>query len=184
MFDLKTKRLLLRDFLEEDLIAYQNVGIHPEALKYYPQNSKEWSALVHDLVKIFDDWRLETPRSKYALTIIARDSFAGVVSVRAESLKPRQGSVGCTVAYEHWSKGYASEAMGAAINLGFEKLKLHRIYAETISENLPAIALAKRLGMRIEGELRENQYFKGRWWNTTIFGLLRAEWLESSNHDL
>ena len=66
--------------------------------------------------------------------------------------------------------------MTAALNLGFEKLKLHRIYAETISENRAALALAERQAMRIEGVLRENQYFKGRWWNTTILALLRTEW--------
>jgi RimJ/RimL family protein N-acetyltransferase len=70
--------------------------------------------------------------------------------------------------------------MAAVIALGFENLDLHRIYAETISENRATIALAKRQGMLVEGILREYQYFKGRWWDTTILSLLRTEWREKS----
>ncbi len=124
--------------------------------------------------------QVEEPRQDYTLAIIAGDSFVGTVSVRIESPEHRQGSIGCGLAYEYWSLGYASEAMAAAITLGFENLDLHRIYAETISENHAAMALAKRQGMREEGILRENQYFKGRWWDTTILSLLRTEWQDRS----
>ena len=53
MFELKTKRLLLRDFREEDLIAYQQVGNRTEALRYYSQSPTEWGAHVEGLVKKF-----------------------------------------------------------------------------------------------------------------------------------
>ena len=99
-----------------------------------------------------------------------------MVSIRTESAEHRQGSIGCSLAIEHWSKGYAAEAMQAAIALGFETLNLHRIYAETISENKAAIALAQRIGMRIEGELKASQQFKDKWWNQTILGILKSEW--------
>jgi ribosomal-protein-alanine N-acetyltransferase len=180
MFELKTKRLLLRDFREEDLIAYQQIGNRVEALRYYPQTRTEWSVHVEGLVKEFLESQVAKPREDYTLAIIAGNSFVGTVSVRIESPEHRQGSIGCTLAYEYWSLGYASEAMAAAITLGFENLDLHRIYAETISENHAAIALAKRQGMREEGILRESQYFKGRWWDTTILSLLRTEWQEKS----
>ena len=176
MFKLKTERLFLRDFREGDLISYQNFGNHPEALKYYPQNRDEWAAHAADLVPRFIQSSQETPRLKYTLAIVADNSFAGVVSVRTESSSHRQGSIGCGLAYEYWSKGYALEAMQAALDIGFTRLNLHRIYAETISENKAAITLAQRLGMQIEGELRECQYFKDKWWGTTVLGILRSEW--------
>ncbi len=178
MFAIKTKRLVLRDFREEDLIPFRQIGNSLDALKYYSQTPTEWGPHVENLVKQFMESQIGVPRQNFTLAIIAGDLFIGVVSVRIESTDHRQGSIGCGLAYEYWSLGYASEAMIVAISLGFEKLNLHRIYAETISENNAAIALAERLGMRIEGVLRENQYFKGRWWDTTILGLLRSEWQE------
>lgn len=176
MFTLKTERLLLRDICEDDLTPYQSFGNQPQALTYYPQNSEAWRALAAELIPRFIKSAQETPRLNYTLAIIAEDSFAGVVSVRTESSTHRQGSIGCGLAYDYWSKGYALEAMQAALQIGFETLNLHRIYAETISENKAAIVLTQRLGFQIEGELRESQYFKGRWWGETILSILRSEW--------
>ncbi|MCL7455325.1 MAG: GNAT family N-acetyltransferase [Anaerolineae bacterium] len=34
----------------------------------------------------------------------------------------------------------------------------------------------ERRGMRLEGRLRENRWFKGRWWDTLIYGILDREW--------
>jgi len=53
---------------------------------------------------------------------------------------------------------------------------MQRIFAETISENGRARALAERLGMRLEGELVRNRFFRARWWNTVIYALLADEW--------
>jgi len=36
--------------------------------------------------------------------------------------------------------------------------------------------LLQKLGMQAEGRLRENEYYKGRWWDTLLFGLLDYEW--------
>ncbi len=36
--------------------------------------------------------------------------------------------------------------------------------------------LAEKLGMRVEGELRENRWFRGRWWSTAILSILESEW--------
>jgi RimJ/RimL family protein N-acetyltransferase len=34
----------------------------------------------------------------------------------------------------------------------------------------------EKLGMRLEGRLRENEYFKDRWWDTSLYGILDYEW--------
>ncbi len=30
--------------------------------------------------------------------------------------------------------------------------------------------------MRLEGHLRENEFFKARWWDTLMFAILEHEW--------
>ena len=51
------------------------------------------------------------------------------------------------------SEPWRSWSLDGKINLFFNSLPVHRIYAETISENTRARALAERLGMRLEGQL-------------------------------
>jgi RimJ/RimL family protein N-acetyltransferase len=30
--------------------------------------------------------------------------------------------------------------------------------------------------MRLEGELKQHRFLKGRWWNTVIYAILQDEW--------
>ena len=62
------------------------------------------------------------------------------------------------------------------IEYGFNEMKLHRISASCIAENRASAKLLLKLCTREEGHLRENKFFKDRWWDTTIFGLLKDEW--------
>ena len=32
-----------------------------------------------------------------------------------------------------------------------------------------------KLGLKLEGRLREKEYFKGRWWDTLMYAILEAE---------
>jgi hypothetical protein len=40
----------------------------------------------------------------------------------------------------------------------------------------------EKVGLRLEGRLRENEYFKGRWLDTLIYGLLESEWRTMSSN--
>ena len=83
-------------------------------------------------------------------------------------LRPRESA--------YWGEGLAYEASRRIVAYGFSTLRMQRIFAETISENGRARALAERLGMRLEGELVRNRFFRARWWNTVIYALLADEW--------
>ncbi len=86
------------------------------------------------------------------------------------------GDIGCELAPACWGEGYASEALAAILELGFEELGLHRIETHTVAENVRAIRLAARLGFAREGTHREVLRVRGRWHDLAWFGLLKPEW--------
>lgn len=59
--------------------------------------------------------------------------------------------VGWHLKQKHWGKGYASEAGLAAVDHAFRVIGLDEIYAIVYAENLPSIAVTKRLGMEHVG---------------------------------
>ncbi len=173
---IKTERLVLRDFQQTDLPAYQALCSHLDFQRFYSEDEAT-PEKAEQLLNMFIVWATEQPRTKFQLAIaIPSEELIGSCGVRITSVDEKQGTFGCELGRAHWGKGYALEASHAVINFGFTELNLHRISAETNSENLPAIALAKKLGMRVEGELRENRWFRGRWWSTTILSILKSEW--------
>ena len=66
-------------------------------------------------------------------------------------------------------------------DFGFQELKLHRISSWCIADNVASVRVLERLGMRMEGRLREERYFKKRWWDTLLYGLLEDEWRTGSS---
>lgn len=173
---IKTERLVLRDFKQTDLPAYQALCSHSDFQRFYSEEDAA-PEKAKQLLNMFIVWATEQPRTKFQLAIeIPSEELIGSCGLRITSVDEKQGTFGCELDRAHWGKGYALEASRAVINFGFTELNLHRIYAETNSENLLAIALAKKLGMRVEGELRENRWFRGRWWSSTILSILEPEW--------
>ncbi len=176
MVSLETERLLLRDFEPGDFEAFFETTQDPEYQKFYSEEetrSEFWKSIFEGFLTSAKAEK----RLKFQLAMCLRSGeVVGTCGVRIENAGDRQASFGCAVARPYWGKGLAFEGSQRIIAYGFSELQLHRIYAETNSENGRARSLAEHLGMRLEGELRENHFFRGRWWNTAIYAFLEDEW--------
>ena len=60
--------------------------------------------------------------------------------------------VGYILNKAQWGKGYATEGAKALLDYGFNLFKVDKIYTAIHPENLRSIAVAERIGMRLEGE--------------------------------
>lgn len=174
---LETDRLLLREFQPDDwpaVLAYQS---DPRYLRFYP-----WTGRTPDdvraFVQMFVEAQQEQPRLKFQLAIVLNGEARpiGNCGIRRKTAGAREADLGYELAPEHWGQGYATEAARAMLAFGFDELKLHRIWAQCLAENRASARVLERLGMRQEGRLRENEWLKGRWRDTLLYGILEGEW--------
>jgi len=176
MLHLTTERLILRDFEPGDFEAFFAASRDPEYNRFYSENetTREFWQSVFDRILASTNAQ---ERLKYQLAIcLPTGEVIGTCGVRMEDRENRQASFGCAVARLYWGQGFAYEASQRIVSFGFSSLPIHRLFAETISENTQARKLAERLGMKLEGELRHTRFFRGRWWNTVIYSILMDEW--------
>ncbi|NQT49847.1 GNAT family N-acetyltransferase [Candidatus Kuenenbacteria bacterium] len=66
---------------------------------------------------------------------------------------------------DYRGKGVGKIAMKWIIKYGFEKQKLHKINLGVIKDNIPAVKLYQSLGFIIEGEMKDEVFFKGKFYN-------------------
>lgn len=177
-FTLHTSRLTLRDFREDDweaVLAYQR---DPRYLRYY-----EWvdrsPEEVQRFVQMFLRQQHERPRARFQLAVILNDTgeLIGNCGVRKASAAALDAEMGYELAPDHWGRGYATEAARAMLAFAFNDLRVHRVAAWCVADNTGSIRVLQKLGMRQEGHLRETDYYKGRWWDTLVWAILRPEWL-------
>jgi ribosomal-protein-alanine N-acetyltransferase len=174
---LVTDRLLLREFVEDDwraVLAYQSEA---QYLKYSPWTHRT-AEEVQDFVRGFIDWQGERPRTKYQLAITLRveGRLIGNCGIRIETADSRQANIGYEIAPGYWGEGYATEAARAMVAFGFGELRLHRIWARCVAENVASYRVLEKVGMRREGRLREQECMKGQWRDTLVYGILDHEW--------
>lgn len=175
--ELTTERLILREFVQgdwPDVLAYQS---DPLYLRYYDWTDRT-PAAVQEFVQMFLTQQQGQPRIKFQLAVVLKSSqqLIGNCGIRLQSAGARKGDIGYELSPEHWGHGYATEAARAIVAYGFTQLGLHRIESWCIAENVGSAHVLQKLGMQQEGRLRENEYFKGRWWDTLLFGMLDYEW--------
>lgn len=173
---IQTGRLALRDFKPEDFEAFYATTNDPQYRQFYAEGEMRqdfWEELFDRILAGAE----AAERKSYQLAVcLSEGELIGTCGVRIEDAEHQQASFGCAIGRGYWGKGYAFEAAYGLFDFAFASLPVHRIYAETISENSRARALAERLGMRPEGQLQDHKFFKGRWWDSVIYAILKHEW--------
>jgi RimJ/RimL family protein N-acetyltransferase len=87
--------------------------------------------------------------------------LVGAVDITVLHRGPLQlGNLGYRVFRPYRRRGYAKEAVSAAMHFAFERLQLNRLEAVLDRENRPSRALARTLGMTREC-IRRRYYFDG-----------------------
>ena len=89
-----------------------------------------------------------------------------------------EANIGYEFDPKHWNQGYATEAAHAIVDFGFAHFGVHRVWADCVAENTGSAHVLEKLGMQLEGHLREKEYFKGRYWDALIYAVLVQEWNE------
>ena len=111
-----------------------------------------------------------------AITLPGGDQPLGSCGLRLDAPGARTGNIGYELDPRYWGRGYATEAAGEMVRLGFEELDLHRIWSWCVADNVASARVLEKVGLRLEGRQREHEWFKGRWWDHLLYGMLEQEW--------
>ena len=174
---IETERLILRDFVKDDwqrVLEYQS---DPLYLRY-----NKWIERTPETVQEFVGWFLdqqeENPRIKFQLAVVLKSDnlLIGNCGVRMDKEDDVEANIGYEYDPKYWNRGYATEAAHAIVDFGFRHFGVHRIWADLVADNIGSAHVLEKLGMQLEGRLRDKTYFKGRWWDELIYATLAEDW--------
>jgi RimJ/RimL family protein N-acetyltransferase len=172
---LTTDRLILREFVAGDwpaVLAYQR---DPLYLRLYEWEDRA-EADVRAFVNRFVEQQLDQPRTRFqlAVTLKAGGRLIGNAGIRLNGVDSHAAEIGYELAPNEWGHGYATEAARAILRFGFEELGLHRVGAWTVADNTASARVLEKLGMTLEGRLRDYHRYKGRYWDVLMYGMIRV----------
>jgi RimJ/RimL family protein N-acetyltransferase len=79
---------------------------------------------------------------------------------------------------EYIGRGYGRDAINVLLDWAFRIENYRRIWLKTSAANERAIRCYRAVGFVEEGRLRQQLYYDGRYVDSVLMGLLRAEWDE------
>lgn len=174
---IETQRMVLSRLESEDapaMFAYRSL---PEICRY--QNWKPKS--VDEILSFIRGQSTIGPFTpgawtQFGVRLRAGGALVGDCGVKVGADDPRQAEMGVSIAPGHQGKGYATEAQRAVLDLLFNSMDKHRVFASADPRNTASVALMKRLGMRQEAHHLESYWMDGAWSDDVIFAILEREW--------
>jgi len=146
--ELRTARLRLRAWRDDDLDAFAALSADPVVMEYLrPVDSRAASDAIAAQVRAhfarhgFGFWIVERSDSEAVIGVVglAHVVFAAPFTPAVE--------IGWRLAPAQWGHGFAAEAAAAALDDGFGRLDLREIVAFTVPANRRSQRLMRRLGM-------------------------------------
>lgn len=177
-YPIRTERLLLRPITAADAAAMHVYKSDPDAVRYVPYAPLELTDVEQRIATTWSNTRFAREGDAVSLAVEDRASGAllGDVVLFWRSETDRSGEVGYIFDPRVSGRGYATEAVGALLALGFDGLGLHRIIARLDERNTSSGRVAERLGFRREARLVDSEWFKDEWTTLLVYALLEDEW--------
>lgn len=174
----RTGQLVLRPFEKADLKAVESYFGLGEVRRYLDWQLRDTNDGRTALDLMRKQTRLTRPGDTVTFAVVrkADGALLGQVSLQWTDATAAQGEIRLILNPTFRRRGYADEAGRALLEIGFERYRLHRIYARIAGQNDPAERLLRRLGMRLEAHYREHALFQGEWDEELHFAILDREW--------
>ncbi len=173
--EILTERLKLREITQDDFQAVHEYASDPKTVRYMPfgpNTMEETQEFINRNLRR----QKEQPRTEYGLGIILKREDRLIGACGIHDVTEIQASIGYVLNRVYWGHGYATEAAKAIVEYLFDELDVHRVYASCDPENHASVRVLERVGMSLEGRLRQNMIIHGEYRDSLIFGILANEW--------
>lgn len=173
---LTTRRLTLRPMTMLDAADLFAVFSDPEVVRYW--SAEPWTSIEfaeQAIARALDGYRAQS-EVRFGIELVETGALIGTVNLHQFFPKNRRCELGYAIGSPHWGKGYATEALQAALDYGFRGLNLNRVEADIDPRNGASAAVLERMGFRKEGYMPERWFVHGEMADTINYGLLRSYW--------
>lgn len=190
----ETSRLKLREITLNDVGDIHIYSSDPENVRYInfgPNTVEQTEEFVAKAVEANN----RVPRCDYELGAVRKSDGVYIGScgiytrdIRGDNSKLVVGTeaeIGWILNKKYWRCGYGTEIAAALIDLCFNRLKVHRVYANCHTDNVASYRVMEKNAMRFEGLFKKVRYAvidgEARWYDVRQYAILEDEYFRRPN---
>ena len=150
--ELRTERLLLRQWRESDLDPFAAMMSNPDVTRYLGDGQPTDRMGAWRGIAVFIGHLALRGFSHYALELLETGEFVGRAGLWMPEGWPAL-EIGWAIAPAHQGRGYATEAGRAAQRVAWEELRAERLISLVHPDNAASAAVARKLGGTLGSEI-------------------------------
>jgi RimJ/RimL family protein N-acetyltransferase len=184
---LHTPRLTVRGITTADLPQLLTINADDRVTHHLPYASWQSMADAEAWLARIEGLQATGGTQQWVVTLNETGEVIGAAVIFKYDEGSARAELGYLMSQACWGQGLMREALSALLDHAFARHSgvvategLRRMEAEANPLNLSSNALLQRLGFTREGTLRQRWAAKGQTYDTHIWGLLRDEWLGTS----
>jgi RimJ/RimL family protein N-acetyltransferase len=169
LFELETKRLLLRPFETADAEALFKMDANPNVHRYLWQKPTQHLDESKLLVDYIHKQYAENNIGRFATILKETNEFIGWTGIKYVNDHTENGNTnfydyGYRLDEPHWGKGYATEATEAWLDYVFSNMNVPSLHAYTHHANGPSNHILSKVGMEFIENYIAADGVKWNWW--------------------
>lgn len=145
---IETDRLILREFIKDDLDAFAAIMADPEVMRFSIHGPHSRSQVEELINKIIIGHYSKFGFGLYAIIHKEDQQLIGYAGLTAQRIDGEEKiELGYRLNPKYWGKGLATEASLAICRHAFDQLNINELISIIDPQNIRSIAVAKRVGM-------------------------------------
>ncbi len=176
---IETDRLLLRKMTFSDAGDIFEYASDPQVSEYTLWSThssiEDSKFFLKTIVKMYKRRELVD----WGIVHKAEKKFIGTCGFVEWSITHSRAEIGYALSRKYWGEGYMSEAVSAVIDFGFREMLLNKIEARCEINNIASARVMEKVGMQLEGILRQQLFVKGRYWDLKTYSILREDFFDN-----
>jgi RimJ/RimL family protein N-acetyltransferase len=149
---------------------------HKEVVRYtmqipHPYHLNDAQKFIKNSIKAYKK------KTAYIYGIEHKDTkkIIGVISLSNLDKKNQKCELGYWLGKKYWNQGVMTKAVKMILEIAFNQLKMHRVYASTFADNNGSVRVLENNKFFLEGIQYETVLRAGKWYNFFLYGLLKDD---------
>ncbi|MFG2982052.1 GNAT family N-acetyltransferase [Streptomyces sp. NPDC048258] len=161
MTEIRTPRLLLRRWTDDDLVPLSEINADPEVMRWIGDGStRDLDRTAEDIERWEEEWD-EEGFGLFAVELLGSGELIGVVGLSVPEYLPEvlpAVDISWRLGRQYWGQGYASEAAQATLEFALQDRGLDRVIAVNRAGNDDSENVIRKLGMVLERDTTEPEH--------------------------
>ena len=173
---LKGSLISLNAVEKKDLNQLKNWRNNPSLRKYF----REYRELNMSQQKIWFREKVIKDNDTLMFTIVRNkdQTLIGCCGLVYINWVHRHADLSLYIGYDELyidNIGFCEESCRLILSYAFEELGLNKVWTEIYEFDKKKDELYRKIGFKQDGLLRQNYFFRNRWWNSKILSILQKE---------